>query len=193
MRKFVLILSFYFLALFLIILTTKQIFAEEPKPFGLTLGKTTKDEALVNLRKEGGKQINSGYRIIKGEIHNPSIEGYYFKNLPLENLQNASFWFFEGVLFQINYEFPLSMSKEEFYVLYNQLSSKYGKPAKYVKPYLADGLALWKFKEIEMKLLAPWVSSKMYLIYTHIPLSKKADLSDQKVFKQETSKPQRGF
>lgn len=145
------------------------------------------------LKKEGGKLTQSGYRVIKGDIYNPSVEGLKYKNLPIENLIEATFWFFESVLFQIVYEFPLSMSKEEFYILYNQLSSKYGKPVKYSKPYLADGIAIWKFKDIEVELLAPWVSRIMYLRYTHLPLSQKTKLSDEKFFKQEVSKPKKGL
>ncbi|RMH03425.1 MAG: hypothetical protein D6699_04995 [Aquificota bacterium] len=102
-------------------------------------------------------------------------------------------WFFNGVLFQITYKFPLSMEKDEFYVLYRRLESKYGKPVKYVKPWLADGVAVWRFGDVEVELFAPWVSWEMYLFYTHLPLSEKADQSDAEVLKKETSKPKRGL
>ncbi len=39
--------------------------------------------------------------------------------------------------------------------MFKNLKSIYGKPTKYVKPYLADGIALWRFKDVEVKLLAP--------------------------------------
>ncbi len=187
MRKkaILLVITFLFLAV--------QVFAVEPQPFGLILGKTTKKEAISILEKEGGKITNSGYRVIKGDIVNPNIEGVFFEGLPLENLKVAKLWFFKGVLFKITYEFPLSMSKDEFYVLYNQLKSKYGQPSRYVEPYLSDGLAVWRFKNVEIRLVAPWVSWSMYLIYTHLPLDRKAELSDEKVFNQEMKKPKRGI
>jgi len=169
------------------------VFAEEPKPFGLILGKTTENEAISILQKEGGRIINTAYRIIKGDITNPNIKAVEFKRLPIENLIKARTWFYQGTLFEIVYFFPILMNKDEFYVLYKQLESKYGKPAKYVKPWLADGLALWKFKDIEVKITAPWVSDEMYLKYTHVPFSKKAEQSDKEILKQETSKPKKGF
>ncbi|WP_353684561.1 hypothetical protein V4D30_01860 [Thermodesulfovibrio sp. 3907-1M] len=182
-----------FLSLIFVLLLFINAFAEEPRPFGLIVGKTTKDEALSIMKKEGGRVVNSGYRIIKGDISNPNIEAFDFKGLSIENLSMARLWFFQGTLFQIVYYFPLSMNKDEFYVLYEQLKSKYGKPSKYVKPWLADGLAVWKFKDIEIKIIAPWVSSEVYVTYTHLPLSKKADQSDREVMQKETSKPKRGF
>ncbi|MDI6714672.1 MAG: hypothetical protein QMD43_06575 [Thermodesulfovibrio sp.] len=169
------------------------VFAEEPKPFGLILGKNTENEVISILQKEGGRVIKTGYRIIKGDISNPNIKAIEFKGLPIENLTKARILFYQGTLFEIIYFFPISMNKDEFYLLYRQLESKYGKPIKYIKPWLADGLALWKFKDIEIKITAPWVSTEMYLNYTHLPLSKKADQSDNEILKQETSKPKKGF
>ena len=180
-----------FTTLFLAI--SVNAYATEPRPFGLILGKTTKSEAISILKKEGGEVVKSGYRIIKGNIVNPFVKGIFFKNLPLNNLTVAKLWFYKGILFEITYVFPLSMSKEEFYVLLNKLKSKYGQPHKYVKPYLSNGIAVWKFNNIEVKLIAPWVSWSMYLTYTHIPLNKQAELSDRSIFEKETSKPNRGI
>ena len=115
---------------FSLFLFFNQAFAEEPRPFGLILGKTTKEEAISILEKEGGEIISSGYRIIKGDIYNPNVEGIDFKGLPIEGITKARFWFFQGILFQIVYTFP--MSNEEFDVMYKQLVSKYGKPSKHV-------------------------------------------------------------
>ncbi len=179
--------------IFLLSFLTFNAFAEEPTPFGLILGKSTKKEALAIMKKEGARLMNSGYRVIKGDIVNPFVEGFELKNVPIENIQRATFWFFNGILFQIVYTFPLSMDKDEFFVMFENLKSKYGKPKKYVKPYLADGIALWRFKDVEVKLLAPWVSSNMYVIYTHIPLFKKAEQSDYEVMKKETSIPKKGL
>jgi len=85
------------------------------------------------------------------------------------------------------------MNKDEFYVLYIQLESRYGKPVKYIKSWLADGLTYWKFRDIEVKITAPRVSTEMYLNYTHLPISKKQNQSDKEIFKQETNKPKKGF
>ncbi|MGC9080708.1 hypothetical protein [Sulfurihydrogenibium sp.] len=184
-KMFYLILFFSFL--------TFNAFAEEPAPFGLILGKSTKDEAISIMEKEGAVFIDSGYRVIKGDIVNPYVEGFDFENVPIENIQEATLWFFNETLFQIVYTFPLSMDKDEFYVMFEILKSKYGRPIKYVKPYLADGVAIWRFKDVEIRLLAPWVSSDMYVTYTHIPLFRKAEQSDYEVMKKETSTPKKGL
>jgi len=75
----------------------------------------------------------------------------------------------------------------------DQLKAKYGAPKKFVKPWLADGVAEWRFQDVVIRLLAPWVSWSMYLIYEHIPLSKEVEESDQEVFQKETAKPRRGL
>ena len=164
-----------------------------PEPFGLKLGVSTKEETLQVIKKEDGRVVDSGYRIIKGSIVNPKVEGIEVEGLPVDDLESATFWFFDGKLFKIDYTFPLSMEMDEFYVLYEQLQSKYGKPKRFVRPYLADGFAEWNFGNITLRLIAPWAFGNMYLIYEHVPLSKRADQSDQEVFKKETSKPKRGL
>jgi len=168
-------------------------YAEEPRPFGLILGKTTKEEAIEILQKEGGRITKSGYKIVKGDIVNKDVEGVEFKGLPVDNLIKATLWFYKGVLYEVEYQFPLSMSKEEFDVVYKKLQAKYGKPVIYVRPYLADGRAVWRFKDVEVELLAPWASWSMYLTYTHIPLFNKVKISDRQVLEEETRKPQKGF
>lgn len=182
-----------FFLFFGIIITNHVYGSSAPQPFGLKLGLSTKEEVIKVLEKEGGQVVKSGFRIIKGEIVNPNVEGIKVEGLPIEQLKEATFWFFRGKLFRIVYSFPLSMSHEEFYVLYKQLEAKYGKPKRYVKPYLADGLAEWFFKDVKVKLRAPWVSWNMYLIYEHLSLSKEAELSDQDVFQREVSKPKKGL
>ncbi len=181
------------LFILLIFIFTLGFAQEKPKPFGIELGVFTKEQTLQVIKKEGGKVVESGYRIIKGNITNPNVEGIKVEGLPVDNLSHALFWFYQGRLFQITYVFPLSMEKEEFYVLYRQLESKYGKPKKYVKPWLADGVAQWDFKDVRVRLIAPWVSRSMYLHYEHLPLSKQADQSDEEVLRRETSKPRRGL
>jgi len=166
---------------------------EKPEPFGLKLGTTTKSTALSIITSEGGRVVSQGYKKIKGDILNPNVEGIEVEGLPVDNLLTATFWFYKDKLFLIEYTFPLSMSKEEFNVVYNQLKAKYGAPKKFVKPWLADGVAEWRFQDVVIRLLAPWVSRSMYLIYEHIPLSKEVEKSDQEVFQKETAKPRRGL
>ena len=81
MRSLIIVISVLFFV--------SLVFAEEPKPFGLILGKTTENEAISILQKEGGRIINTGYRIIKGDITNPNIKAVEFKGLPIENLIKA--------------------------------------------------------------------------------------------------------
>jgi len=166
---------------------------EKPEPFGLKLGITTKSTAISIINSEGGRVISQGYKKIKGDIFNPNVEGIEVEGLPVDNLITATFWFYKDKLYRIEYTFPLSMSKEEFNVVYNQLRAKYGAPKKFVKPRLADGVAEWRFQDVVIRLLAPWVSPSMYLIYEHTPLSREVEKSDQEVFQKETTKPKRGL
>lgn len=169
-------------------------FAQQvPQPFGLKLGISTKEDVLNMVKSEGGKVVGSGYRVIKGDIVNPNIEGIEVEKLPVDNLSTATFWFYQKKLFKIDYSFPLSMNKEEFYILSQLLQTKYGKPSRFIKPYLSDGVAEWNFGDIKVKLVAPWVSWNMYLIYEDTQLSRLANQSDTQVLQIETSKPKRGL
>jgi hypothetical protein len=88
------------------------------------------------IAKEGGRVVDSGYKVIKGDVVNPNVEGVVVRRLPVDNLVSATFWFFKGKLYRIEYLFPLSMEKEEFYMIYEQLKKKYGNPRRYVRPYI---------------------------------------------------------
>jgi len=177
----------------LVFLSLLAFAQQKPEPFGLKLGISTKEETMKVIAKEGGRVINSGYRVIKGDVVNPNVEGVVVRRLPVDNLVSATFWFFKGKLYKIEYLFPLSMEKEEFYMVYEQLKKKYGNPKRYVKPYLADGVAEWNFGDVRMSLIAPWVSESMYLIYEHTPTAREVEKSDQEVFNKETAKPKRGL
>ena len=177
----------------LVFLSLLAFAQQKPEPFGLKLGISTKEENMNVIAKEGGRVINSGYRVIKGDVVNPNVEGVVVRRLPVDNLVSATFWFFKGKLYKIEYLFPLSMEKEEFYMVYEQLKKKYGNPRRYVKPYLADGIAEWNFGDVRMSLIAPWVSESMYLIYEHTPTAREVEKSDQEVFNKETAKPKRGL
>uniref|UniRef100_A0A7C5X1Y2 Uncharacterized protein n=1 Tax=Thermocrinis ruber TaxID=75906 RepID=A0A7C5X1Y2_9AQUI len=177
----------------LVFLSLLAFAQQKPEPFGLKLGISTKEETMNVIAKEGGRVINSGYRVIKGDVVNPNVEGVVVRRLPVDNLVSATFWFFKGKLYKIDYLFPLSMEKEEFYMVYEQLKKKYGNPKRYVRPYLADGVAEWNFGDVRMSLIAPWVSESMYLIYEHTPTAREVEKSDQEVFNKETAKPKRGL
>jgi thioredoxin-related protein len=117
MRK----LMTFVLLVFLSLLAFAQ---QKPEPFGLKLGISTKEETMNVIAKEGGRVINSGYRVIKGDVVNPNVEGVVVRRLPVDNLVSATFWFFKGKLYKIEYLFPLSMEKEEFYMVYEQLNEE---------------------------------------------------------------------
>jgi hypothetical protein len=177
----------------LVFLSLLAFAQQKPEPFGLKLGISTKEETMRVIAKEGGKVVDSGYKVIKGNVVNPNVEGVEVEGLPVDDLVSATFWFFKGKLYKIEYLFPLSMNKEEFYVIFEQLRKKYGNPRRYVRPYLADGIAEWNFGDVRMRLIAPWVSRSMYLIYEHTPTAREVEKSDREVFNKETAKPKRGL
>lgn len=191
-RKLKLAILFWLLC-FTLFMSSISYAQGKPQPFGLKLGVSTKEETLEIIKNEGGKITESGYKVIKGDITNPNVEGVEVKGLPVDNLSYATFWFFKGKLYMIVYHFPLSMNKEEFYVLFEQLKKRYGQPKRYVKPWLANGIAVWNFGDVRMTLSAPWVSWEMYLIYEHLPLVKEVEKSDAEVYHRETAKPKKGL
>ena len=191
-RKLKLAILFWLLS-FILFMSSVSYAQKKPQPFGLKLGISTKEETLEIIKKEGGKITESGYKVIKGDITNPNVEGIEVKGLPVDNLSHATFWFFKGKLYMIVYHFPLSMNHDEFYVLSDQLKKTYGQPKRYVRPWLANGLAVWDFGDVRITLSAPWASWTMYLTYEHIPLAKEVEKSDAEVYHRETAKPKKGL
>jgi hypothetical protein len=184
-----------YFALVLAVIFSFHLHAKEiPAPFGIQLGKDNVQTVKSIIQKEGGRITEEGYRLVNNEnIQNPDVYGIFVKNLPIDYLKVAKFWFYKGTVYEINYILNLDMDKKEFYEIYNQLKSKYGTPVRYVKPYLADGIAVWKIDNYEISLSAPWVSWNMYLTYKYLPLSKLAEQSDKEVYQRETTKPKKGF
>jgi len=176
--------------LYLLILVFAAIsstsYAEEPRPFGLILGQTKKDEAIQILQKEGGRITESGYKIVKGDIINEDVEGIVFEELPLDNLTKATLWFYKGVLYRIDYQFS---RKEEFDVVYRKLRAKYGEPTR-VELFLDDE-AVWEFKDVVIVLFHR--DFDLYLTYIHIPLAEQVDISDEEALEKEINKPQKGL
>jgi hypothetical protein len=172
----------------LVFLSLLAFAQQKPEPFGLKLGISTKEETMNVIEKEGGKVVSSGYKVIKADVVNPNVEEMEVEGLPVDDLVSATFWFFKGKLYKIEYRFLLSMNKEEFYVISEQLRKKYGNPRRYVRPYLANGIAEWDFGDVRMTLTAPWVSEDMYLTYEHTPTAREVEKNDQEVFDEEIAK-----
>lgn len=173
-----------------------EAIAEEPRPFGLTIGKSTLQDTRATIEKEGASINAEGNRIIDADISNPAVQGIEVLDLPIPEMKKAFFWFFNGTLMEVVYMFPASMDKAEFYQLANQLSEKYGKPATYRKPNLADGLATWKFKDVEVSITVPWVGSATTVVYRNPQLYAKASVEDKKVYDQQIkskARNQKGF
>jgi hypothetical protein len=172
----------------LVFLSLLAFAQQKPEPFGLKLGISTKEETMKVIAKEGGRVVDSGYKVIKGNVVNPNVEGVEVEGLPVDDLVSATFWFFKGKLYKIEYRFPLSVNKEEFDVILEQLKRKYGNPRRYVKPYLANGVAEWDFGDVRMILTAPWGFGDMNLTYEHTPTAIEVEKNDQEVFDEEIAK-----
>lgn len=167
-------------------------FAEEPRPFGLILGKSSLQETRTVIEREGGKITNEGSRVIDGDMVNPRVTGLEVEGLPVAELENANFWFFNGTLMEVDYRFPGSMDKSEFYRLSDQLKEKYGKPASYRAPNLANGLAVWKSRGVEVRLSVAWVGSVTNVTYLSPALAAKASTDDKRVYAQQTKEKVKG-
>ena len=87
---------------------------------------------------------------------------------------------------RIEYRLSESMNKSSFYTYYDLLKNKYGNPNTYVKPYLANGKAIWNIGGVEIKLYSPWVTGITYLTYTDPSLYSQANESDREIYQQET-------
>ncbi len=172
------------LKLLYLLVIVSLVFAKPPAPFGLKLGEATEREFLSLVRDKGWNIEKSGYRIIKGDVSNPSVTGYLVSGLKLDYLSEAYFWFHKGKLFQVEYRFYEDMDKNTFYHYCEQLKAKYGRPSSYSKPWLSNGRALWKFGSIEVELSVPWVSRTTYLTYTHVTLFKQAERSDRDYYRR---------
>ena len=177
----------------MLFLAVKFAFAGWEMPFGLRLGVDTPETVKKVVMANGGVVEEEGNKIIKQDIVNPDIYGFKVENLNVDYLDYAMFWFYKVKLYQIEYVFPLNMEHEEFYLIGKKLRAKYGNPSRYVKPYLADGVAVWRNGDIEIKLLAPWVSRSMYLTYTHKQLESQALSSNNYYLNKTLSKPSKGL
>lgn len=162
----------------LIVIFVGISFSKYPRPFGLELGKTSEKEFLRTIKKKGWRVVESGYKVIEADITNPEVTGYIISGINLEKLKKASFWFYKGTLFKIVYTFNEDMEKSTFYLYFDQLRAKYGKPKSYIKPWLSNGEAVWVFGNIKLELYCPWVSRETYILYLHTPLNKKVKERD---------------
>lgn len=163
-----------------------------PKPFGLKLGISTKKETLQIIKKEGGRIVGRGYKVIKWDIVNPNVEGIEVKGLPVYNMKKAVFWFFKGKLYAIDYIFPLEMYSE----VSKWLEYKYGKTYLEIpdSPALTSKRVgkIWVFKDIFVTITVPRKSIGftsdpfVYLRYEHTPLASKVEESDMEILAKKT-------
>ncbi len=168
----------------LTILVVGISFAKPPTPFGLELGKTTEKEFLSLVKQKGWRIEKSGYRIIEGDLTNPDVTGYIISGINLDRLESATFWFYKGTLFKIVYTLSENMDKKTFYLYFDQLKAKYGKPISYTKPWLANGEAVWRFGNVKLSLYCPWVGRKTYIMYVHTALDRQAEKSDEAYYRK---------
>jgi len=167
-----------------------------PKPFGLVVGITTQDEFLSIAKQKNWNIAKKGNRIIKDDISNPNVYGYFVDNINLNSLSTAKFWFYKGKLMSIEYVLYEDINKSTFKSYYDKLKAKYGAPVRYREPYLAQGLAEWDFGNVKIELSVPWVSRHTYLEYKDINLVKAADKDDEDYYEsyiQKTSKDIEGL
>jgi hypothetical protein len=144
-----------------------------PQPLGLTLGKSNKSESKRAVEKEGGK-IETDERL------RPPTSVLDVTGLKIDHLATSKFWFYLDVLFGVSYRFHVALDKKEFFELITKLKSNYGDPIKYIAPHYSEaGLALWKFSDVEVELMAPWVSEMMCLEYRHVPTFREAEKEEK--------------
>lgn len=161
---------------------------ETPSIFGLRIGYATEDDFVKTVKQKGWKIIKSGYKVIRSDIVNPNVKGYIVSGIPLQKLDSAVFWFFKGVLFEVNYTFTETMNKSTFYTYYDLLRKKYGSPEMYTRPHLSDGRAKWSKGDVLIELHAPWARPNTYLEYVNLTVWDEAANSDDEIYKKEIDK-----
>jgi hypothetical protein len=164
--------------------------ADNPAPFGFVFGKTTREDVLNILKKEGASVVQGGYRIIKGKITNPHVEGYVLKDIGIDGVVTAKVWFLDGVLMELTY--TLSGSFQPFY---DQLKVKYQEPSKATTDFGGEAHARWLFKDIGLSLDKPFMGD-MTMDYTHVQMYNESNSLDDKVYAESTKamgQQQKGF
>jgi hypothetical protein len=60
----------------LVFLSLVAFAQQKPEPFGLKLGVSTKEETMNVIAKEGGRVVDSGYKVIKGDTSGEKLPPY---------------------------------------------------------------------------------------------------------------------
>ena len=163
---------------------------ENPEPFGLVFGKLKSQEALELLKSNGAKIVESGNRVIKDDISNPAVAGYFLEGVPIDGVTTTRVWFMGDVLMRFTY--VLSGSFEPFL---DQLTARYGAPARRTSGFGGEEHAVWYFKEVELALDRPFMGETT-LDYIHSPLFRRSRESDARHYEEVTramGKKQKGF
>ncbi|MDI1300129.1 hypothetical protein [Methylotenera sp.] len=157
--------------------------ADDPTPLGLVFGKTTIEEALIILKKEGGTITNSGNRRICGDTLNPYVEGYFLNGVNIQGVTATKVWFLNGVLMELTYE--LSGNFEQFN---DQLKTKYGDPSKSLE---IGGMSRysWLFKNMELAFEITF--SSITMDYSNLQLLQESQSIDGKVCAEAHNKAMR--
>lgn len=168
---------------------TKKDLKEAPQPFGLVFGKSSRADALKTLQEQGGRITSAGRRIIKDELSNPDVEGYFLSGVQLEGVHQTKVWFYRETLMGIDYILSVS-----FKTIFDQLREKYGAPASEGEGF-GETHASWRFKDVVLSLDKSFIGDLM-LSYRHTPLYGDAKQSDNRYYSQitkEKAKSQQGF
>lgn len=163
---------------------------EDPQPFGLVFGKTSSADALKILGEQGGLVTSSGNRIIKDDLANPEIEGYYLSGVRMEGVREMKIWFFKDTLMGIDYELGGS-----FKSFNDQLREKYGEPAKAANGFGGEAHAFWKCTNVVMALDKPFIEN-LTLTYRHLSLYDESKQSDKRYYSKitkEKAKSEKGL
>ena len=144
-----------------------------PSPYGLKLGLSDTVEVKRVLNKEGGLITNEDRK-------GPPTLVWHVTKLRMEHLVLSKFWFYEGILFGVEYRFNSSLDKKEFKLTVEKLESHYGPYTKYIEPNKMEaGQAYWKIGDQEVELIVQRVSDTMSLQYCHIPKALEAEQSEK--------------
>ena len=87
------------------------------------------------------------------------------KDLPIENLILAKFYFLYGKLAKIEYVLKENFQKDTFYFYFKVLKEKYGEPDFIIKPILTNGKAEWKFAYVKITLESQYTGMETILSY----------------------------
>ncbi len=159
---------------------------EAPQPFGLTMGKSSLDEAQAMWKKENASVVGRGFGDAKpgyGDndkegVANERIEMVDVDGLPLDQLQRARFGFFSGTLYFLRYQFA---EGTDFEKLFRQVTAKYGAPTR--QSGFGDLVYEWKFGAVRLAMEKKFIGQHT-MFFVHEPVATKAQRSNAEVYAQ---------